>query len=983
MPDFHETAVQRKARIRNTNLSVLLLLGLVFFALAAIVLGTKYYRDEGQRIRTEKYNDLAGIAALKVSQISAWRQERLADAHAQSENEYFADILQKWLEKPTDTELRAGIQDYLEKMSEAYGYQDVILAGPDGTLLLSARGNNGQIDLAGQNLVLRAVKEKRALLGDFAIDHNNDRVYLDTVAALLKHDIPLAVLILRSDPEKVLYPLVKSWPTPSESAETLLVRQEGEFALYLNALRHRPEKPLKLWVALTETSVPAVQAVLGHTGIMEGFDYNGTAVLADLRAVPDSNWFMVTKISRAEIMAEADYHQRMTLVLAILGVLMTGSLVTLWATSRQGAMYQRLFLSERERVRAQEEIRATLYGIGDGVIATDTSGLVTRLNPVAEKLTGWSEAEAVGKPLGQVFIIISEDTRQPVENPVERVLREGKVVGLANHTLLIDRAGNERAIADSAAPILVSPVAEVENQDLSTGEIAHLMSGVVLVFREQEQERLFQKALEASQQKFETIFESSPDAILLTSVPDGRIFDVNSAAVRITGFSREEMIGCTTTELNMWVNEQEREDYIAQIRTKGRMQDFEALFRVKSGQLIDALMSGEIIHLEQGLFFLSIVRDISERKQAEREALARENLLRALIDNAPFEIWARDMDGNGILENPATILATGSILGKTPQLIQQPPDVIEEWQQINQVAMAGNIVDRESHVVVNGREFFQHQIIAPIRDGAEVRGIVGFTLDITARKKAEKALALEREELARSNAELEQFAYVASHDLQEPLRMVSSYMQLIERRYKGRLDQDADEFIGYAVDGAVRMQRLINDLLMFSRVGTQGKLMTAVASAEALAQAMVNLKVTIEENKAEITAGLLPVVMADGSQLVQLFQNLLANAIKFHSDRPIKVYVSAERDESDPVGAPGWVFSVQDNGIGIEPRYFERIFVLFQRLHERSAYPGTGIGLAICKKIVQRHGGQIWVESVPGQGTTFFFRLAASGDGEE
>ena len=979
MPDSQEPTAQRKARIQNTNLSALLLLGLVFFALAAIVLGVKYYRDEATRIRTEKYNDLAAIAALKVSQISAWRQERLGDAKVQAENEFFADILQQWMEKPSDTELRAGIQDYLKKVSESYGYQDVLLAGLDGSLLLSARDNSGQLDLAGQKLALQAAKEKQALFGDFAIQQNNEKVYLDTAAALLNHDKPVAVLILRSDPEKYLYPLVQSWPTPSVSAETLLVRREGEYALFLNALRHRADKPLSLWIALSETDVPAVQAVLGHTGIMEGFDYNGSAVLADLRAVPDTDWFMVTKINRAEIMAEADYHQRMTLILAILSVLMTGSLVALWATSRQGAMYQRLFLSEKERVRAQEEIRATLYGIGDGVIATDANGLVTRLNPVAEKLTGWSESEAVGKPLEQVFMIISEETRNKVENPVQRVLREGKVVGLANHTLLVDRAGNERAIADSAAPILAHPELGVDDLD-TDGEAAKLLSGVVLVFREQEQERAAQKALQASQEKFMTIFESSPDAILLTSVPDGRILDVNGAAVRITGFSREDMIGRTTVELNMWVREQEREDYVAQIRTKGRMLDFETLFRIKSGKHIDALMSGEIIRLEQGLFFLSIVRDISERKQAERETLARENLLRA--DNAPFEIWARDKDGIGILENPATILATGSILGKTPETIQQPSEVIEEWQQINQLAMEGNIVDRESHVVVNGREFYQHQIIAPIRDGLQVRGIVGFTLDITARKQAEKLLALEKEELARSNAELEQFAYVASHDLQEPLRMVSSYMQLLERRYKGRLDQDADEFIGYAVDGAVRMQRLINDLLMFSRVGTQGKLLAPVASAEALAQAMVNLKMTIEENQAVITAGLLPVVMADGSQLVQLFQNLLANAIKFHSDRPIQVQVSAVWDESAPADKPGWIFSVQDNGIGIESKYFERIFVLFQRLHERSAYPGTGIGLAICKKIVQRHGGQIWVESVPEQGTTFSFSLADGGEGE-
>lgn len=229
-------------------------------------------------------------------------------------------------------------------------------------------------------------------------------------------------------------------------------------------------------------------------------------------------------------------------------------------------------------------------------------------------------------------------------------------------------------------------------------------------------------------------------------------------------------------------------------------------------------------------------------------------------------------------------------------------------------------------------------------------------------------------ELKRSNEDLEQFAYVASHDLQEPLRMVAGYTQLLQRRYAGRLDQDANEYIGFAVDGVKRMQALINDLLTYSRLTTRAKPFAEVALADVFAQVEANLKAVLQETSAVLTTGPLPKVIGDRVQLTQLLQNLISNAIKFRrDDTPPKVHISAKEE------AQGWTISVEDNGIGLDAQYAEKIFVIFQRLHTREKYPGTGIGLALCKKIVERHFGKIWVESLPDKGSTFYFTLQTKG----
>jgi PAS domain S-box-containing protein len=269
----------------------------------------------------------------------------------------------------------------------------------------------------------------------------------------------------------------------------------------------------------------------------------------------------------------------------------------------------------------------------------------------------------------------------------------------------------------------------------------------------------------------------------------------------------------------------------------------------------------------------------------------------------------------------------------------------------------------------DGTSLLVDYVSNPIFERDQLTGAVVAFRDVTYRKRTEEELAKKAQELARSNAELQHFAYIASHDLQEPLRMVTSYVQLLARRYKGKLDADAEEFIAFAVDGATRMTALINALLAYSRVETKGKEFEPVNCDAVVDSTLTTLQAAIAESKAVVSRDPLPTVMADATQLGQLFQNLIGNGIKFRGVESPRIHVSSERNGKE------WIFSVRDHGIGIDPQYADRIFVMFQRLHTKGQYPGTGIGLALCKKIVERHGGRIWVESQPGHGATFYFTV--------
>jgi len=367
--------------------------------------------------------------------------------------------------------------------------------------------------------------------------------------------------------------------------------------------------------------------------------------------------------------------------------------------------------------------------------------------------------------------------------------------------------------------------------------------------------------------------------------------------------------------------------------------------------------------------------EIGERERGERALRDSEALYHSLVDSVPMNILRKNLQGQITFGNKRYCETFGQplekMLGKT-DFDFFPQKMAEKYvADDHKVVRTGKIFeDIEEHRNPDGTLCYMHILKGPVSDAnGNIVGTQVIFWDVTEKKQSEESLKQTLADLARSNQDLEQFAYVASHDLQEPLRMIASFTELLARRYKGQLDGEAQEFIQYAIEGAVRMKALINDLLTYSRLDTRGTPFTATSCSKALAESLKNLQIAIDESRALITQDPLPTVLGDGIQLTQVFQNLISNAIKFHGPNSPQIQIKVKKIGQE------WQFSVADNGIGIDQEHRERIFVIFQRLHSRERYPGTGIGLAICKKIVERHGGRIWMDSKPGQGTTFYFTL--------
>lgn len=956
---------------------------ILMFILAAVIVlagGAWFYQAQEERLRQRAEGELATIAQLKVNEIARWRALQVANAQLVAESPFFLEAAARVLGRP-GSKVEESMLGWLRSLRDRHHYRDILLADARGNV--HDRLGSGPARMSGEMMASleEARRIGRAVLTPLHRGTADGIPHIDVVAPLFRGEgderLAFGALVLRVDAKDFLYKILESLPVSGQTSETLLVQKDGDAVLYLNDLRYQKDTALKLRIPLSQKNVPAVMAVLGREGIVEGRDYRGVEVLSVLKAIPDSPWFLVTKTDKAEVFSQWRFRSFLIVVL-IMGILVVLAAVSgmFWQRNEK-AHYRLLF-------REEEGHRVTLMSIGDGVITVDAEGRVTMLNPVAEALTGWTRGEARGKPVEEIFRIINEETRNLVENPVKRVLREGTIVGLANHTLLISRDGTERPIADSGAPIRIADGA---------------ITGVVLVFRDQTAERAALRKLHESEAWFRTAFYSIGDGVITTD-EKGRVLQMNPVAETLTGWGEAAAKGCPIGEVFHIINEETRaavENPVERVLKEGTIVGLanHTLLIASDGTERPIADAGSPIVSEDGRIsgVALIFRDQTHERKAEESLRRSEERFRMTFLTSPDAICINRME-DGLYEDinegftELTGYAREEVIGRTSlenDIWHNPAD---REELIRGLKKNGYYRHLEAQFRCKDGSVKRALMSARVILFRDIPHIISITRDLTERTEAEEKRRNLEERLQRAE-KMEALGVLAggvAHDLNNVLGVLVGYAELL--LYDIGPDSPLRARTEKIMNAGERAAAIVQDLLTLARRGIHSKEVVNInaiiagqlKTLEFIRLSSLHPRVTV----ATVLEADLLNVMGSDAHLGKILMNLVFNAAEAmprggsltittancYLDRPIQGY--DEVSQGDYV-----VLSVSDTGEGIPPEDIKRIFEPFYT-KKSMGRSGTGLGLAVVWGAVKDHNGYINVQSREEEGTTFTIYLPVS-----
>lgn len=971
-------------------------IGVFLFVIIMLIL--ILYRNQDEILYRQAENELTYTNQFKVEQIAHWRQEQLQKGAEIMERPLLYNRLAAWLAAPQPDDLTIILAEF-NGLRQYNGYEDMLLVDPSGRILLSMSGTEG-VAHADDGLET-ALRTGRPVLSDLYMDAQRSKPCISVFIPIVDEaGSPLGALVLIVNARRTLFSILQSsLSTTSKTLETKLVRREGESALVLNDLRDQPDSALTLRLPFTRTDDPAVMAVQGIQGLVRGRDYRNVEVLASIRLIPGSAWFLVTKVDVSEAFAEINLR---TSMLALLGLSAIGMLALLVWQRQRHRYLETLYDVERAQHISDLRYRTMLQSIGDAVIVTDATGKVTLLNPVAETLTGWPNEEARNRPLEEIFQIVNEETLQPAENPVARVLREGRVIGLANHTLLIDRYGQHRPIADAAAPI--------RDED---GAI----QGVVLVFRDQSVERAAQRALAESEARLLGLMSAIPDLIFRLDrncrFLDCWVNDENNLLV-----PREQFLGKTTFDVLPREVAEGGTRALERALETGTIQIYEYSLQTPDGtgwyeQRIAPISADEVI---------AITRNVTERKRHEQITRLRLALLEFAVEHSYRELLVKALDELCVLTgSPAGLFLTAEADRRLVSLQAWFPSTLHRPAASGQQALRYSIdqdsiwaqalasrspllhdapasLGREEQGKPDRQILLERQLIAPIvrqekavallsvcnkpapytrTDALVVKEAADMIWEIAERKRAEESERSLQERLARAQKleAIGQLAGGVAHDFNNMLAVILMRSELALQK----LDPSSPlhHHLTEIHKTAQRSADLTRQLLGFARkqvvMPRVLNLNAEIAASLSMVRSLVDEAITVEWVPG---ADLWPVKL-DPSQLNQILVNLCVNA-RDAIDGVGKIVIHTENSALDASFTdPSFDFTpgdyvlltITDDGCGMSREVLSHLFEPFFTTKELGK--GTGLGLATVYGIVRQNGGYIQVYSEVGVGTTF------------
>jgi PAS domain S-box-containing protein len=963
----------RYFNIKEDRAPIYLLLIFVVFTIGIAIGGVLYYKNSEKQFRTEIDNQLTAIANLKVSQIEAWRFERLADGNIFLNNNAFTEHVIRYLKNPNNIEAKDYIHNWLDKVIKWYNYDAAFLSDTTYTkrIILSERIERPKTFISSNSY--DSLKSGKIVFEDFYRDETLQKIFLKVLIPIIDekdNNKLIAIVEFRIDPETYLYPLLLNWPTPSKTSETLIARREGDSALFLNELKFQGNSALNFHIPLYNKDILVVKAVLGEKGVVEGLDYKGDEVIGYVCPVPNSPWFMVARMDKAEMFAPLKEKQLWIILFAVALILTLGAVIGFIWRHQSVTYYKEKAETTKELIASETRYRRLFESAKDGIIILDAeTGMIVDINPFLLEMLGYSHETFLKKYIWEIGffrnIVASKD------NFLE--LQQKEYIRYEN------------------LPLETSSGQQVHVEFVSNVYLVHGKKVIQCNIRDISDRYLAQKEKEQEQTLSKTIIDSIPGTFYL--------LDENGLYLRWNAYQRDEIVGkpedlVAKTNAADTIHPDDREfvqSKIANVLTNGVDENVESRVLLRGGpEFRWLLMTGRRLMIKDRPCLVGIGIDITERKLAEEKLQSSEANFRAVAALTPMAIYASSgSDQKAIYTNEAFHNMFGYSIEDVPTVghwwVKAFPD--EKYRQKVMDQWVYNIEQANK----NNTDVENLECVCTCKDGSEkiivwTGKTIGdefwaFGYDYTQNKQKEEKIrqlnetleqrVLQRTaELERANKELESFSYSISHDLRAPLRHISGFAELLIDQNSPQLNEAGVRYLHIISKASVDMGNLIDSLLIFSRLSRAEVKRTNINSRNLVNRVIDTFNDEISGRDVVINISELPDINGDTILINQVWVNLISNAVKYTRKKEKAVIEIGGKTENG-----GTVFYIKDNGAGFNMKYADKLFGVFQRLHKEKEFEGIGIGLANVSRIVTRHKGKCWAESELGKGAAFFFSI--------